>query len=263
MEVASKALTLAEASDSEAKDYIIKCLSENGRKYAKNPVMVSIYGGQLKTFADSIYDNMKDLNDDKEFATKKVSFVFAKLVKEALESTLVGGKLFESWIQGVAKELTKGNKSLTWTTPDGFKVVLDRKKRETVKLYARVGTNKYTLTINEPTDEIDCIKIKSSISPNLVHSLDATHLRMTTLGSLKEGVTQFNMIHDSIGTNMNDLPIMADVVREQWIELYGGFKVSTDLNHQFQAQSEEVLESCPFLGGYDVSLVLDSEYFFA
>lgn len=262
VEVAEEALLIANDLDSIYKDYIITCLKEKGRVYAKRPVMISIYGGKLKSFADYTFESMKEYHDG-EFATLKCAFEFAKVIKQAIDQKLSGGKEFEIWIQEASKQITKYNVGINWITPDGFKVVQDKKKTETTKIEVRHNKNRYLLNLSRDLKDVDVQKNKNCISPNYVHSLDATHLRMTLLSCNDKGVEDFNMIHDSFGCNMNNAYILAEEIRKQWVNLYKGFKVCKDLQVQLQYQTKEVIKDAPFLGGWDIEEVLDSEYFFA
>ncbi|XP_076439355.1 uncharacterized protein LOC143278198 [Babylonia areolata] len=58
---------------------------------------------------------------------------------------------------------------------------------------------------------LDSRKQKSGIAPNLIHSQDATHLRMAILACAKRGVRHFVMIHDSFGT----IPAHAQIMYEE------------------------------------------------
>ncbi len=262
-EVADKAIILAKASNSEYKDYIIACLEDKGRVYAKRPTMVKIYGGKLKSFADYTYDTMKEFHDDKINCTLKCAFVFANILKDSLESILNGGTKFEAWIQGVSKEITKDNKGVTWTTPDGFKVVMDRKKKIVIEIKVCIDGRRSKLNLNTPTDNIDRAKNKSAISPNFVHSMDATHLRMTIAACIDKGIYNFNCIHDSLGVDMNNMCTLLEETKKAWIALYSDFSVGNDLRTQFQTQTDTELDKFPMLEGFDMNKVINSEYFFS
>lgn len=263
IEVADKAKDLVKINTTKYKSYITKCLKENGRIYAKRPTMISIYGGKIRSFAVYTFDNMRKLNPDKKMCTTDCAMEFAKILKQSLESTLIGGKKFETWIQKVADCITCNNIGVHWITPDGFSVVVDKMSKLITRYTAKIGKKQYVLKLNEPTVDIDANKVKNCISPNVVHSLDATHLRMTMLACKARGVEQFNFIHDSFGCNMNDAHILLQETKQQWINLYGDFEVCNRLRDQFQEQSLKDLPEVPFLGGFDVDNVLDSEYFFS
>jgi DNA-directed RNA polymerase len=53
-------------------------------------------------------------------------------------------------------------------------------------------------------------KQRSAFPPNFVHSLDATHMLMTTKIMKQKGLT-FAAVHDSYWTHANDIPVMNEV----------------------------------------------------
>lgn len=262
LEVANEALKLAQEQDTEVYKYIADCLVKAGRKFAKKPVMISVYGGTSYGFADDVFNNMKELNDHK-LATKGTSFVFAGLLIQALNNTLAGGKVFESWIQSVGSNITATGNGVTWSTPDGFNVTMDRKIKKSKRYETLISGVTYKIQMNVDTEQIDAKKIKQAISPNYVHSCDATHLRATMLNCARRGVKQFNFIHDSFGCNMNDAHILLEETKKAWIDLYDGFEVGKYLQKQLQEQSQEEVPDFPYLGGYNIKSVTSSEYFFA
>lgn len=265
IEVADKALELVRISDNlqDVIAYIVDCLESNGRKYAKNPTMTKVYSAKLQSFAQSCLKNMHDLNYIIDLCNEKTAFAFAKEIAKALDVILKGGTIWEKWIQATSKILTSNNKGFSWVTPDGFKVVVDRKKRKSKVLKIKLNGKTILLSVNENTPDIDSNKIKSGISPNVIHSFDATHLRMTESKCLDFGITQFNMIHDSFGCDMNNLWNLLRFTKEAWVEMYGNFDIAENLANQFRTQTDKEIESCSFLGGFNVEEVYKSNHFFS
>lgn len=58
---------------------------------------------------------------------------------------------------------------------------------------------------------VNCSKQKSAFPPNFVHSLDATHMLLTSL-RMKESGLHFAAVHDSYWTHAADV----DVMRKVW-----------------------------------------------
>ena len=83
-------------------------------------------------------------------------------------------------------------------------------------------TQKLRLTARRATAsvKIDISEQTSSVSPNFIHSFDATHLVMTVNAAVAEGVSSFAMIHDSFGAHACDIPKLKGVLREQFVKLY-------------------------------------------
>lgn len=55
--------------------------------------------------------------------------------------------------------------------------------------------------------------------PNFVHSLDSTHMMLTTLYCRQRGVT-FAAVHDCFWTHAADVEIMNEICRDQFIRLH-------------------------------------------
>jgi DNA-directed RNA polymerase len=123
-------------------------------------------------------------------------------------------------------------------------------------------------SITEPTDEVDVNASKRGIAPNIIHALDATHLRMTLKAALAEGLTEFQMVHDSYGTHAADMTKLARILREQFVELHrkpflevlGEQQVARGL--VTQEQYEELKAKYLQYGDLDLDEVLNSKYFF-
>ena len=63
--------------------------------------------------------------------------------------------------------------------------------------------------------------LPSSVAPNFVHSLDATHLMMVVNRLTEEKVTtSYAMIHDSFGVHACDVDELQYVIRDEFTKLY-------------------------------------------
>jgi DNA-directed RNA polymerase len=96
-------------------------------------------------------------------------------------------------------------------------------------------------------------KQSQGAAPNVIHSLDAAHLAMTTVRCDFPITT----IHDSYGCLLADMPKLYRIVRETFVELYQDNplypiidKIDGDLTYVD-------------MGDLDVNLILESEYAFA
>src|SRR3546814_9084422 len=119
-----------------------------------------------------------------------------------------------TWIQTVAGVLAHESQPMVWRTPTGMPVV-QRYSEYTSKivnmwLYDRkvlvpTGTDRVdhegnTLTrvrllVREaPTKRINKRKMRSSASPNVIHSMDGSHLQLSVVRAKEEGIHKFAMI---------------------------------------------------------------------
>ena len=61
--------------------------------------------------------------------------------------------------------------------------------------------------------------------PNLIHSLDASHLTLTLKKCRDQGLNQVTMIHDSYGSLVAQMPLMQKLLRESFVEMYNSWDV--------------------------------------
>jgi DNA-directed RNA polymerase len=104
----------------------------------------------------------------------------------------------------------------------------------------------------------------NGISPNFVHSLDAAALQITVCElHQQEGVEEFCMVHDSYGTLAADAELLSRYLREVFVWMYEEHDVLSELRESVQATLEEELPAPPVPGSLDLSLVRESDFFFA
>lgn len=117
----------------------------------------------------------------------------------------------------------------------------------------------------EPIKGVDGKKATQSLPPNFIHSLDAAAMQTTVNAAAMEGVTHFQMIHDSFGTHAADAPTMARVLRESYQALFADTNLLESLRQDIQKLLPEGVElpAPPKQGNLDVNLLTESDYFFA
>ena len=117
--------------------------------------------------------------------------------------------------------------------------------------------------------DIDFGKQKSALPPNLVHSLDGSHVHLTTCMLKEKGVTEFGAVHDSYWGHPADMDVLNRTLRESFVNLYTPNRME-DLYLDFSSQYGVALSRAgkslpppPPRGDFDISEVLESPYFFA
>lgn len=237
------------------------------RKSCKKPVMTVPYSGTKMGTRGFIRDYMEDNNLYKYFTPDEISAaltLYTNSLWEAIESIIVKGREIMRFLSKSAPKIIKAsdNGIITWTTPNGFKVVQRKpnikKVQVTTMLGDFAGKRRSMVQMGYVTDIPNTRKHGSSISPNLIHSLDACHLQ-NTINSLPDGLS-FNMIHDSYGTHASDSKALYEAIRRQFYDIYK----NKDVLQKFIAQQPEFeVVNLPTFGNLDLSKVLNSEYFFA
>jgi len=282
--VAEKALALTERMIKKEKDHKTKetlkflrgLLKDNGRKICKVPVMVSNYGGTTGGRTEILWNMFRELGVERKWIKRSIAALFSKIIGDSIVGVLQGGKAFELYIHKMNNIVAKNNKPIEWTTSDGFHVVHvkykeNQKKQVTCMLpNARKQTNIFKKSYS---DQVSPQKMKSAISPNYIHSLDAELLRRVALRMRDEDIKNTDWIHDSFGCHPNNIDLLLEITKEEFKELAqrDPLKVlDSELNSQIvetKASAKALLEvSLPNLGGFkldDLEIIDDSDWFFS
>ena len=252
-------------------------LVDKGRKVCKTSVMVSNYGGTEGGRSEIVWDLLRELKVDRSLITKSNAALFSKIIGQSIVGVLHGGKAFETYIHQMSSILTKSNKPTTWTTSDGFYVVHVKKKegQGTQISCLLPGSRKVTTLLKKRyLNEISARKMKSAISPNFVHSLDAELLRRVLLRTVEEGIINTDWIHDSFGCLPNHVDKLLELTKIEFISLMKS-KPLEMLDKQLREQVEPTKSNLKLLDGVklpnlskkdrplSIEQVIESEWFFS
>lgn len=126
--------------------------------------------------------------------------------------------VFSDWLKKTAKACS--GLPLLWLSPLGFPVCQDKFKLKGTSVTARLGAKTVRIDVERLDDAVAPAKQRDALLPNLIHSLDATHLALTLLEAKAHGVTDLGSIHDCLLCHPNDAPVLGRVVRSAFARLY-------------------------------------------
>jgi len=158
------------------------------------------------------------------------------------------------WInKEVVNVIKRGNNEVRWVTPSGFTAIqrffkLEMKQLD-LQLLGRVRVN---VAVGE-TDKVDLNHHRNATSPNLIHSLDAALLHLSTI----RFDAPIALIHDCVLARATDMSSLSAVVRETYMHLFAEHDYLTDFARQIGAETEP-----PIIGDLEPSSVIESTYFF-
>lgn len=185
----------------------------------------------------------------------------ALFIDEALKGTLVEANKGKAWLKIVADMASETGKNLEWTTPCGFKVVHQYYEILTRRSVAKLFDMK-ELHFGAPDKEtIDGSSVNLAISPNYVHSLDASHMWSTVKRMLDAGITSFSMIHDSYGCPAPDVNMMRAFTNEEFHAMHTDNQLAI-MKEEIEQILKVELPPVPETGTYNINDVLEAEYFF-
>ena len=231
------------------------------RSTVKRAVMTDPYGVTTRGITDGL------LNDghvdwlDKQLripAAKELT----KYIQKAMNTLLTVPNKGKLWLKQVANIASKRNVHLEWTTPIGFKVRHQYYGQTNYVLDIRTLIYKKSVEFNEfIRDEVNGREATNGISPNWVHSLDASHMFSTILGLGNAGCESYSFIHDSYGTHAPLIDTLRSITQEEFVKIHRVNQLSV-LRDQLKEYLNVDLPEVPSTGDLDINRVLESEYFF-
>jgi DNA-directed RNA polymerase len=233
------------------------------RKVVKQTVMTSVYGVTLVGAKAQILSRLQELEcewpEPREKILHDCSLYLAKLSLSSLGVLFKSAQEIMAWLAELCRLVTKQGQHMSWITPLGLPVIQPYVKEKDYQ----VKTLKHRLTIADARVlPVSSQRQKSAFPPNFVHSLDATHMFMTTLDCKEKGL-HFSSVHDSYWTHAGTMETMNASLREQFVDLYSQ-PILEDLLALLEMRFP-LLEfpPVPQRGELDLELVKKSEYFFA
>jgi DNA-directed RNA polymerase, mitochondrial len=204
------------------------------------------------------------------------SLYMSRLIINAVEQTVLKAAEAMAWLKKVAGVVTEkqaigddlvGGLPVRWTTPDGFLVVQNYKEQNVHRIDTIIFGSRIRANVSSDSAMVDRRKQASGFSPNFVHSLDATHLRLTVRAAAAEGITAFALVHDSFGTHAADTGRFFAILRETMVGMYRGRDVMQNLYEEIKGQlpseNKHKLPEPPALGSLDIEAVVESDFAFA
>lgn len=224
------------------------------RDLAKKPVMTYVYGATLLSVKNGIEDWLDEEGWKHPAITRgQMSSYLAKCMFRSIEATVPAAAEAMRWLRSLMKQMPRDD-AVQWVTPLGFTVNHDYQDEERIRVRVRSTGVDYVVMYNR-LDSCALSRMQNAISPNFVHSLDATHLGMTALRMQDAGL-DMACIHDSFGTHPSDVDTMHRCIREAFVHLY-----SRDLLGEL-VQQLGLDVPAPARGTLNIADVLDSEFFF-
>ena len=249
------------------------------RKIVKRNVMT--YGYSSKTFGFSeqlMEDLMEGLTKDVKIGRlvkhpfsnpQAAANALAKVNWTVINHVIVGASNGMRYWQALATAAAKDNRTMSWFTPMGFPVdnsyYKNKSKRLRIYMYDKETDSQIASTMRLNKDDITAIDIRkcaAAISPNMIHSLDSSHLMDTVLRSLQVNVKSFVLIHDSFGTLPADTDKLFKTIRESFIALYQNRCVYSEMSKQQLIKNDD-LPDIPEKGNLVLKDIIKSDYCFA
>jgi len=266
--VADKTITRVEQDDTELAR---KCLAFGvDRKLAKRPVMIVPYSGTRHACRGYIEEAMREKIDGGEpnpFGDDlfEASNYLAGHVWDSISEVIVSARKVMDYIKDVADVYAQMNRHMEWVTPTGWLVLQQYSEVQQKRIKTHI--NGGIVSLSFPKDKPNSVNRQRTglgSSPNFIHSLDASAMTKTINKASKLGIQDFAMVHDSYGTHSSMMPLLSEVLREEFVNMYEQHDVLTELRqHAIKVLGTEDVPVPPARGELNLREILQSEYFFA
>ncbi|KFO11598.1 hypothetical protein N312_08003, partial [Balearica regulorum gibbericeps] len=244
------------------------------RKVVKQTVMTVVYGVTRYGGRLQMEKRLKEIDEFPEEYLWEASHYLVKQVFNGIKEMFSATRDIQSWLTESAKLIAQSGRTVEWVTPLGLPIVQPYyRSRPTV------------VSIWKP----DTVKQKNAFPPNFIHSLDSTHMMLTALHCLRQGLT-FVSVHDCYWTHALTVDVMNQICRQQFVALHSE-KILQDLSEfmlekycrapmlicfpsgssspgretraLWQKRLMEQLSNVPKTGDFNLKKVMDSTYFFS
>ncbi|KVE35891.1 DNA-directed RNA polymerase [Burkholderia sp. BDU5] len=250
--------SLAEKHQVFAKKWIAHGVN---RKLVKRSVMTLPYGSTRYSCAEFIVEDYLRRGEAVEFEkneyTAAANFL-SYVVWDSIGEVVIAASEAMAWLQKCASTLIKGGQpQIRWTTPSGFPVVQVYNEAELMVVNSMLlGGVRIKVGVGSDTPHIN--HHKNGLSPNFVHSMDASHLVLTVRECEKQGIDSLAMIHDDYGTHAADTQKLFNIIRDTFVRMY---EENSPLD--WFRDHNDGLPPVPKTGGLDLEQVRKSQFFFA
>ncbi|KAI5740637.1 hypothetical protein M8J76_005744 [Diaphorina citri] len=254
------------------------------RKVIKQTVMTTVYGVTRYGARLQIVKQLKDIESyPQEHVWSGSSYLMNKTF-DCLREMFTSTREIQDWFTSCAKFISLVRaRHVEWVTPLGLPVVQHyhktSKSAQRTPSMMTVSRNMDGDLFNKP----NMTKQKNAFPPNFVHSLDSTHMMLTSLHCEDAGITYVS-VHDCFWTHPATVPIMNKICRQQFVNLHSqpiledlsvqlinnyassGSELEASASNkerQMREKLNELLTKVPPKGDLDVRQVLNSVYFFS
>jgi len=231
---------------------------------SKRGTMTKAYDAGVKCIANIIYTDCYDAGMTTKYGiTKAIAQRLSKDLVDTYNSLCSGPVAVKDYLQALVKHrlIEMKFRDVRWMTPSGFPVISSKWITDKRQIRIKVLDETIGLVYREATDRPAIHEIISGISPNYVHSMDASHMSLVINKLHSEGITSFGAIHDSYSVHADDVDRLLEVTKEVFVEMYD-LDVFKDMKRQFISNDNSFDFEAPEGGSLDLSGLKKSEYFF-
>lgn len=187
------------------------------RKVVKQTVMTTVYGVTRYGARLQIERQLKNIDGFPQDYVSQASIYLTRNTFASLRAMFTSAKEIQDWFTQCAR-LISGIRlqHVEWITPLGLPVVQPYSKTISREAKAIKSSTQHHTHIKEMPN---MSKQKNAFPPNFIHSLDSTHMMLTSLNCEKVGIL-FVSVHDCFWTHASSVTEMNKICRDQFVLLH-------------------------------------------
>ena len=162
--------------------------------------------------------------------------------------------------QGTQTIYGNGQDQICWETPTGFQVTYNNYQMDNLREQGTIsGYRRVRHVVRMANDRPDFKGFMCGISPNFIHSMDASHMAMV----IDEWDHMFGAVHDSFSTHACDVDKLLALTKSKFIEMYDVDNFYDYIEDQLITNKTDLDVDQPDRGSLKIREIEDSDYFFA
>ena len=257
-EVANRVIARVEKDSNAGNRYATEWLGEITRKVVKKATMTTPYGVTPAGIRKQLIDDEFTSHMEDEWTGANY---LTPIVLECINSVVVNAKELMEWLKSVVVILAKADLGVFWTSPIGFPVLMEHRRHKSKRIPTSFGS--FLVYDRDQPLKLQITKQVNSITPNLVHSLDASHLMRTVNRLYSEGLRDFAMVHDSYGVHACDVDNLRSVLAKEFYAIHK-HSISDQFIAELREANPEIKLPDPLpKGELDLEDVLQANYLFS
>lgn len=159
-------------------------------------------------------------NNKKVTLTKKEVFKIATIINDQIFVNYPSLNYIYNYFIEISKLSVKLGIPLSWITPSGLKITQNYTKKKKKIISVSIFGKTKKMVFKEKLNELDKAKQTQAIIPNIIHSLDASHLFNIIKSAKEDNFYPLISIHDCFGTLPNLMGLLGHRVKKEFILLY-------------------------------------------
>ncbi|KAM6332267.1 DNA-directed RNA polymerase, mitochondrial isoform 2-T2 [Alca torda] len=196
------------------------------RKVVKQTVMTVVYGVTRYGGRLQMEKRLKEIDEFPEEYLWEASHYLVKQVFNGIKEMFSATRDIQNWLTESAKLIAQSGRTVEWVTPLGLPIVQPYYRTRSTVL--NCGMQNLSVKNSNSNQKPDTVKQKNAFPPNFIHSLDSTHMMLTALHCLRQGLT-FVSVHDCYWTHALTVDVMNQICRQQFVALHSE-KILQDLS---------------------------------